>query len=58
MTEVIQQIKAGHSSKEISETFDISIKTVEVHRHNILNKFHVKNAVLLVHFIEESAVQI
>jgi len=58
LTEVIQQIKAGHSSKEISEALDISIKPVEVHRHNILKKLHVKNAVSLVHFIEESAVQI
>ena len=56
--EIIKQIKTGHSSKEISEALDISVKTVDVHRHNILKKLHVKNAVSLVHFIEESEVQI
>ena len=56
--EVIKQIKAGRSSKEISAALDISLKTVESHRHNILKKLRVKNAVSLVHFIDESAVQI
>jgi DNA-binding NarL/FixJ family response regulator len=52
--EIIRQIKAGHSSKEISEELDISVKTVETHRHNILKKLHVKNAVSLIHFMDES----
>ena len=56
--EIVRQIKAGHSSKEISTTLDISVKTVEVHRHNILKKLQVKNAVSLVHFIDKSAVSI
>ena len=56
--EVIEQIKAGHTSKEISQELDISVKTVEVHRHNILKKLHVKNAVSLVHFIDESAARV
>jgi len=56
--EVIKHIKAGHSSREIGEALDISLKTVEVHRHNILKKLQVKNAVSLVHFIDERAVRI
>ena len=56
--EIIKEIKAGHSSKEISTALDISLKTVESHRHNILKKLRVKNAVSLVHFIDESAVRI
>ncbi len=56
--EIIEKIKAGHSSKEISEALDISVKTVESHRHNILKKLQVKNAVSLVQLIEESAMKI
>jgi DNA-binding NarL/FixJ family response regulator len=56
--EVIKQIKAGHSSKEISESLDIALKTVETHRHNILKKLHVKNAVSLVQLLEESDVKV
>ncbi len=56
--EVIKLIKAGRSSKEICEDLDISLKTVETHRHNILKKLQVKNAVSLVHFIYDNAVGI
>jgi DNA-binding NarL/FixJ family response regulator len=55
--EVIKQIKAGRSSKEISEALDIALKTVETHRHNILKKLNVRNAVSLVQLLEESAVK-
>ena len=56
--EIIEQIKAGHSTKEISEALDIAIKTVESHRHNILKKLQVKNAVSLVQLIEERTVRV
>ena len=44
--EVINQIKDGLSSKEIADKLGISIKTVEVHRHNILKKLKVKMALI------------
>jgi DNA-binding NarL/FixJ family response regulator len=56
--EVIKQIKAGRSSKEISETLDIAVKTVETHRYNILKKLQVKTAVSLVQVMEESDINI
>lgn len=34
--EVIGLIKKGYSSKEIADSFFLSVKTVEVHRYNIL----------------------
>lgn len=55
--EIIEQIKAGHSTKEISEALDIAVKTVETHRHNILKKLHVKNAVSLVQLMDEMTVR-
>jgi DNA-binding NarL/FixJ family response regulator len=54
--DVINLIKQGSSSKDISLKLDISIKTVEVHRHNILKKLRLKNAASLIHFMNSSAV--
>jgi len=52
--EVINQIKDGLSSKEIADKLGISIKTVEVHRHNILKKLKVKNTASLINFINST----
>jgi DNA-binding NarL/FixJ family response regulator len=49
--EIVQLIREGLSSKEISWRLDISLKTVEVHRYNILKKLSLKNTASLVNFI-------
>jgi DNA-binding NarL/FixJ family response regulator len=49
--DVIQLIKQGDSSRVIAEKLDISLKTVEVHRYNILRKLKLKNTAALVNFI-------
>ncbi len=49
--EVVQLIKEGLSSKEIAKSLTISLKTVEVHRYNILRKLNLKNTASLVNFI-------
>ena len=49
--DVIQLIKEGLSSKEIAQKLEISLKTVGVHRYNILKKLHLKNTAALVNFI-------
>jgi two-component system NarL family response regulator len=36
--ETLQLIAEGHTSREIGELLHISVKTVEVHRQNIMNK--------------------
>jgi DNA-binding NarL/FixJ family response regulator len=56
--EIIKQIKNGLSSKEISSELCISLKTVEVHRHNILKKLNLKNTAALVNHINESGLAI
>ena len=48
---IVQLIKEGLSSKEIALRLDISLKTVEVHRYNILKKLSLKNTAALVNFI-------
>lgn len=52
--EIIAFIKKGNSSKEIADALTISVKTVEVHRYNILKKLNLKNAAALVNFINNS----
>jgi DNA-binding NarL/FixJ family response regulator len=53
---VVNLIVQGNPSKEISTKLNISIKTVEVHRHNIFKKLKLKNAVALTHFINNSPI--
>ena len=56
--DVIKHIKEGLSSKEISTKLNISLKTVEVHRHNILKKLNLKNSAALVNYINSSGLVI
>lgn len=55
-TEIVDLIKQGQSSKEIAVQLNITLKTVEVHRHNILKKLHLKNTAALVNFMNEAGV--
>lgn len=48
--EVVLFIKSGLSSKEISSQMGVSMKTVEVHRYNILKKLSLPNTASLVNF--------
>ena len=52
--EIIDLIKQGQSSKEIAQQLNITLKTVEVHRHNILKKLNLKNTAALVNFINNA----
>jgi DNA-binding NarL/FixJ family response regulator len=49
--EIIKLIKEGLSSKEIAGSLGIAVRTVEVHRHNILKKLGLKNTASLINFI-------
>ena len=49
--EIIRYIRDGFSSREIGEKIFISGKTVEVHRHNILQKLNVKNSASLIEYV-------
>jgi DNA-binding NarL/FixJ family response regulator len=52
--QIINLIKEGFSSKEIASHLNISLKTVEVHRHNVLKKLKLKNSASLVNFINNT----
>jgi DNA-binding NarL/FixJ family response regulator len=49
--QIIGYIRKGYISKEIATELSVSVKTVEVHRHNILRKLHIKNAAALVNLV-------
>jgi DNA-binding NarL/FixJ family response regulator len=49
--EIINHLKEGLSSKEIASRVGITVKTVEVHRYNILKKLNLKNVAALINFI-------
>jgi DNA-binding NarL/FixJ family response regulator len=48
--EILQLIAVGNTNQEISEKLNLSIRTVETHRHNLIKKFELKNAAQLVRF--------
>jgi DNA-binding NarL/FixJ family response regulator len=45
---VLKELTQGMSSREIAEKLGLSIRTVDVHRANMMKKLKVKNAVELV----------
>lgn len=52
--EIIKHLKNGLSSKEIAAALHISLKTVEVHRSNILKKLNLRNVASLINFINST----
>lgn len=52
--DIISYLKKGFSSKEIAENISVSVKTVEVHRYNILKKLNLRNVAALVNYINHS----
>lgn len=54
--EIVQYVKKGFSSREIALQLDIGMKTVEVHRYNILRKLHLKNSASLINFFNANGI--
>ncbi len=48
--EVLQRLAEGQSTKEIAGILNLSPKTVDVHRHNIMTKLNLGNVAELVKF--------
>ena len=48
--EVVKLIAEGHSSKEIAQALTISLKTVERHRANILQKLGMRDRTELTRY--------
>jgi DNA-binding NarL/FixJ family response regulator len=56
--DILKEIKEGLSSKEIAEKLFLSVRTVEVHRSNILKKLNLKNTASLLKFVHNSSLDI
>ncbi len=48
--EVLQLIAEGHSTKEIAFALDVSIKTIETHRQQIMKKLNLHSVAALTRF--------
>jgi DNA-binding NarL/FixJ family response regulator len=48
--EVLQLIAEGRSTKEIAAALHVSVKTIETHRHNIMNRLDIRSIAQLTKF--------
>jgi DNA-binding NarL/FixJ family response regulator len=46
--EILRLVSAGHTNREIGESLDISVRTVEVHRFNLMRRLDVRNVAQLL----------
>lgn len=54
--EIVQQVKNGLPSREIALALGLGLKTVEVHRYNILRKLNLKNSASLINFFNVNGI--
>ena len=54
--EILELVARGHSNRQIAEDLDISIRTVETHRSNIMKKMDFENVQNLVQFALEHGI--
>ncbi len=43
-TDVLQMVGEGYSSKEIAQSFNLSVRTIDAHRSNIMRKLNLRGA--------------
>jgi DNA-binding NarL/FixJ family response regulator len=48
--EILQLLAEGYSAKEIANILDISPRTVEVHKYNLMSKLNVKTTAALIKY--------
>jgi DNA-binding NarL/FixJ family response regulator len=48
--EVVKMIAEGYKNREIADELGISVKTIETHRANIMNKLALRNVAQLIHY--------
>ena len=51
--EILHRVASGETSRQIALTFNISVKTVEWHRSNLMNKLGVRSVAELVRYAIE-----
>lgn len=56
--QIIARVARGETSRQIGVALGVSIKTIEVHRHNILKKLKLKNTTSLINFINQHRLEL
>jgi DNA-binding NarL/FixJ family response regulator len=46
--EILRLVALGHTNREIGASLDISVRTVEVHRFNLMRRLNVRNVAQLL----------
>lgn len=46
--EILRLVALGHTNREIATALDISVRTVEVHRFNLMRRLNVRNVAQLL----------
>jgi len=46
--EILRLVSIGHTNREIAEVLQISVRTVEVHRFNLMRRLNVRNVAQLL----------
>jgi DNA-binding NarL/FixJ family response regulator len=46
--EILKMVAMGHTNREIGESLSISVRTVEVHRFNLMRRLQVRNVAQLL----------
>jgi len=46
--EILRMVSMGHTNREIGESLAISVRTVEVHRFNLMRRLNVRNVAQLL----------
>lgn len=54
--EIIKLIAEDLSNREIADKLFISVRTVETHRKNIMQKLHTKSVIALVHYAAQNGI--
>jgi two-component system response regulator NreC len=48
--EIVSLVAEGYKNREVADKLRISVKTVETHRANIMNKLALRNLAQLIHY--------
>ena len=46
--DILRLVSIGHTNREIAEMLEISVRTVEVHRFNLMRRLSVRNVAQLL----------
>lgn len=46
--EILKLVALGHTNREVGEQLNISVRTVEVHRFNLMRRLRVRNVAQLL----------